>query len=102
MRIDVIDSGGLTTAQGRAYAEYRVFAALARYARAIRSVRVTIEQVEREGKADGLTCAVDVVLEPAGSVRVRANGRLPHAVIDRAAERIGDLLSRRAPEAMQS
>lgn len=95
MRIEVIDSGGLTTAQARAYAEYRLFATLARHARVIRSVRVILEQLEGKGAADGVTCAVDVVLEPSGSIRARANGLRPHGAIDRAAERIGDLIAQR-------
>ncbi|HJR60458.1 MAG TPA: HPF/RaiA family ribosome-associated protein [Vicinamibacterales bacterium] len=102
MRIEVIDNGGLSTAQARAYAEYRLFATLARHARVIRTVRVILEQVERKGAADGVTCAVEVVLEPSGCVRARANGRQAHGAIDAAAERIETLINRRAPQAIQS
>jgi ribosome-associated translation inhibitor RaiA len=101
MRIEVIDSG-LTTPQARSYAEYRLFTTLARHARAIRSVRVILERSQRKDGAEEVICAVDVGLEPSGSIRARANGRQPHGAIDRAAERIGDLLNRRTPEAMQS
>ena len=102
MRIEVIDSCGLTTVQARAYAEYRLFATLAQHARLIRSVRVTLEQLEGKGVADGVTCAVDVVLEPSGSIRARANGLRPHGAIDRAAARIGDLMTQRASQVIQS
>jgi ribosome-associated translation inhibitor RaiA len=93
MRIEVID-GGWTTPQARAYAEYRLFTTLARHARAIRTVRVILERRQRKGGAEGAICAVDVVLEPSGTVRARANGRQPHGAIDKAADRIGELLNR--------
>jgi hypothetical protein len=96
MRIEVIDNGGLITAQARAYAEYRLFATLARHARVIRSVHVILGPVERKNAAAGVTCVVDVLLEPSGSLRARANGPQSHGAIDRAAERIGDVISRRA------
>jgi hypothetical protein len=102
MRIEVIDNGGLTTAQTRAYAEYRLFATLARHARVIRSVRVILRPVERKDIADGVICVVAVALEPSGSIRARANGRQAHGAIDRVAARIGDLISRRTAQAVQS
>ena len=95
MRIEVIDDGGVTTTKARAYAEYRLFATLARHAHGIRSVRVILGQVERNGVDGRVTCAVDVLLDPCGSIRARANGRQTHGTIDRAAERIGDLIVRR-------
>jgi ribosome-associated translation inhibitor RaiA len=101
MRIEVVD-GGWTTPQARAYAEYRLFTTLARHARVIRSVRVNLERSQRKHGAEEVICEVDVGLEPSGSVRTRANGGQPHGAIDRAAERIGDLLNRRTPKALQS
>lgn len=100
MRIDVIGTDDTTTPQTHAYAEYRLFATLARHTRVIRSVRVVLRHAERNGSAGRMTCAVDLVLEPSGSVRARAHG--PHAfgAIDRAAERIGDLMDRQAPKAI--
>jgi ribosome-associated translation inhibitor RaiA len=94
MRIDIIDEDDSTTAQARVYAEYRLFATLARYARAIRSVRAVLH-VERRGVADRATCVVTVVLDPSGSAVVRAHGRHVHGAIDRAAGRIRDLINRR-------
>ena len=97
MRIDVIDEDESATAQARAYAEYRLFATLARHARGIRSVRAALH-VERNGVTDRATCVVTVVLEPSGSAVARAYGRHVHAAIDRAAGRIGDLINRRSPQ----
>jgi ribosome-associated translation inhibitor RaiA len=94
MRIDVIDEDDSTTAQFRVYAEYRLFATLARYTRGIRSVRAVLH-VERKGVADRATCVVTVVLEPSGSAVARAHGSHVHGAIDRAAGRIGDLINRR-------
>src|SRR3982751_2122785 len=98
MRIDVIGTGDSTTPQARAYAEYRLFATLARHTRVIRCVRVVLAHAERNGSAGRVTCAVDLILEPSGSARARAQG--PHAfrASDRAAERIADLMARRSPE----
>jgi ribosome-associated translation inhibitor RaiA len=96
MRIEVISEQGAATPQVRAYAEYRFFATLARHARAIRTVRVLLRQRERTDASSRVTCAVRVALEPSGSTRARAHG--PHALgaIDRAAERVGHLMNRRA------
>lgn len=72
-----------------------MFAALARYTRAVRSASVVLRQGGRVEVATCVTCVVEVVLEPSGSVRARA--RAPHAygAIDRAAARIGDLVNRK-------
>jgi hypothetical protein len=69
MRIDVIGTEDSTTPQARAYAEYRLFATLARHARVIRSVRVVLAHAERNGSTGRMTCAVDLMLEPSGSAR---------------------------------
>ena len=102
MRIDVIDTDDSTTPQARAYAEYRLFTALARHTRAIRGVRVELAGAERNGSAGAVTCAVHVMLVPSGSARARTQG--PHAfgAIDRAADRIRDLMARRQPESIPS
>src|SRR4029079_2913107 len=102
MRIDIIATDDSTTPQARAYAEYRVFAALARHTRVIRSCCVKLAHAERNGSAGCSTCSVYLMLEPSGSARARAQG--PHAfgAIDRAAERIGDLMARRSSETISS
>ncbi|PYR89359.1 MAG: hypothetical protein DMF84_24355 [Acidobacteria bacterium] len=101
MRIEVIDTDDSTTPQARAYAEYRLFATLARHTRLIRSVRVVLAHAERNGSADCVTCAVNLMLE-SGSARARARGPHAHGAIDRAAERIGDLMARRALQSLSS
>jgi hypothetical protein len=101
MRIDVIDADESAPAQARAYAEYRLFATLARHARGIRSVRAVLH-VERKGVTDRATCVVTVALEPSGSAVARAYGGHVHGAIDRAAGRIGDLINRRPPQITQS
>jgi ribosome-associated translation inhibitor RaiA len=95
MRIEVIGTDDSATPQARAYAEYRLFATLARHLPVIRSVRVMLAHAKRNGRAERVTCLVELVLEPAGSVRTRAQGPHPYGAIDRAAERIGDLMARR-------
>jgi ribosome-associated translation inhibitor RaiA len=102
MLIEVIATDGATTPQARAYAEYRVFAALARHTRVIRHVRVELAHAEGNGRAGCVRCAVHLTLQPSGSARARAQG--PHAfgAIDRAADRIGEVMARRSPESMSS
>ena len=102
MRIEVIGGENSTIVQARAYAEYRLFATLARYARRIRSVNVVLGEVERKGASDRVTCAVKVILEPSWAIRVRAQGPHARGAIDRAAERVGDLLKRKTPPAISS
>jgi hypothetical protein len=102
MRIDVIATDDSTTPQARAYAEYRLFAALARHARVIRTARVELARGERHGGASGVSCAVQLTLIPSGFARARARGSHTFCAIDRAAERIRDLMSRRAPASISS
>jgi hypothetical protein len=77
-------------------------AQLARHTRVIRSVRVELAHAERNGSAGCMTCAVHLTLEPSGTAHARARG--PHAfgAIDRAAERICELIARRQPERLSS
>jgi ribosome-associated translation inhibitor RaiA len=91
MRIDVIAEGAPMAAAFRAYAEFRLFSTLARHTRAIRSVRVILEHtgIDRE------TCVIEVALDPSGSARARGHARHACGAIDRAAERIGQLMNRK-------
>ena len=100
--IDVIGTDDSTTPHARAYAEYRVFAALARYARVIRRVRVELGHAEGNGSPGCVRCTVHLTLHPSGSARARA--RSPHAfgAIDRVAERIRDVMARRSAERLSS
>jgi len=92
MRIEVTGKNSVTP-QIRAYAEYRLFATLARHARVIRRVSVILGSADPQA-AGHLTCDVDVGLQDSGSVRVLAHGRNMHAAIDLAAERIGYVIER--------
>jgi len=90
-RIHVV---GDTISQARTYAEYRVFSALTRHARKFRRARVVFGARDPNGTCPTVTCAVSVALEPCGSVRVRATGPHVYAAINRAIERLGDVLAR--------
>jgi ribosome-associated translation inhibitor RaiA len=96
MRIEVMGEDESSNAQARTYAEYRVFAALARYAQSVRGARVVLRRDERDETYDTVVCAVIVALEPTGSVRARSREQHVYAAIDRAVERIGDLMRGRA------
>jgi hypothetical protein len=96
MRIEVIGEDESSTAQARAYAEYRVFAALARHTPCVRGARVALRREEGNGTYDTVVCAVTVALKPCGSVRTRSRGQHASAAINRAVERISDLMCRRA------
>ena len=96
MRIDVIGEDESSNAQARTYAEYRVFAALAQHTHHVRGARVVLRRDKRNGRCDTVACAVTVALVPSGSVRTRAYGQHAYAAINRAVERIGDLMRGRA------
>jgi ribosome-associated translation inhibitor RaiA len=96
MRIEVTGDDESSNAQARTYAEYRVFAALVRHTPHVRGARVVLRRDEPDGTSDTVICAVTVELEPSGSVRTRSRGQHVYAAINRAVERIGDLMRRRA------
>ena len=98
MRIEVDGEDESSNAQTRTYAEYRVFAALARHTQCVRGARVALRRVERDGACDTVICAVTVMLEPSGYARTRACGRHAYAAINRAVERVGDLMRRRTAQ----
>lgn len=89
-------------AQARTYAEYRVFAALARHTRTLRRVRVVLYRTHDRGTCDPFACVVTVSLEPSGSIRIRARGPHVYAAINRAVERLGDGLGRRLEQRLSS
>ncbi len=90
MRIEVVVEPQASGAHARAYAEYRLFAVLARYRRYAHSARVVLGS----GEGGGVTCAVAVRLEPRGHARTRASGRHAYGAIDRAARRIGERMEK--------
>jgi hypothetical protein len=93
-RIHVIADDNVSS-QARTYAEYRVFSALTRQALKFRRARVLLRLSDNHGACDRVTCAVSVALEPSGSVRVRMTGPHVYAAINRAVERLGDVLGGR-------
>jgi len=95
MRIEVIGEDESSNAQARTYAEYKVFAALARHEQ-VRGARVVLRRNERRGTCNSVACAVTVALEPSGSVRASGCGPHVYAAVNRTAERIGDIMRRRA------
>jgi ribosome-associated translation inhibitor RaiA len=101
MRVEVVDGEGLTE-QARAYAEYRLFATLARFGRAVVGVRVTINRREHRDHAHRFACSVSVQLDPSGSAIISAQGPHPHRAIDRAAGRIGQLVDKRIGRRLSS
>jgi ribosome-associated translation inhibitor RaiA len=102
MRIEVIGEDETTAAQVRAYAEYRLFATLARYSQLVRSVRVVLRRAGRDRTDDNIVCTVTVALEPSGYARARVSRSLAYGAIDRATERIGDLMNRRTAQRRSS
>jgi ribosome-associated translation inhibitor RaiA len=96
MRIEVIGEDESSNAQARTYAEYRVFAVLAQHTEHVRGARVVLRRDARDGTCDNVVCAVTVVLQPSGCVRTRACGGHAYAAINRAVERVSDLMRRRA------
>lgn len=99
-RITVVGDDTIN-AQARTYAEYRVFAALARHTRSVR-VRVVLRHTDARVSCDKVTCVVTVGLEPAGSLRIRVRGPHVYAAINRAVERLCDALGRRIEQRLSS
>jgi hypothetical protein len=99
MRIHIRAPAGLATAQMRAYAEYRVFASLARFGADVRGAIVTLDSALPDDRG-AVTCLVDVDLGGPRTLRFRSTE--PHAAdaIDRAAERVRRALERRSRQAV--
>ena len=89
VRVDVVGEHPIC-AQARAYAEYRVFAALTQITETqrVRRARVVLRSVNGEGGSECVTCTVTVALGGVKSFRVRATGAHAYAAINRAVERI--------------
>jgi ribosome-associated translation inhibitor RaiA len=92
MQICVIGSAELATAQLRVYAEYRVFAALARFERLVERVAVTLE---REGNRGQAGCVIDVYPRDSAPLRFRGTDAHIAEAIDRAADCARHALERR-------
>ncbi len=89
MRVYVSSSGADISPQIRAYAEYRVFAAVARYPDVLEA-RVALQP----SGEDGVECTV-IVEDSAGATRATQRGAQVASTIDRAAQRIAELMRRR-------
>ena len=87
MRIEVFGEDAISS-QARSYAEYRVFAAIARTAQKVRSARVVLRALDRTGGRGGVACTVTVALEGREPIRIRTTGPHTYAAINRAIERI--------------
>ena len=71
-----------------------MFTALVRHAPRVRGARVVLRREEHKG--DTVVCTVTVSLAPSGSVPTRLRGRHVYEAINRAVERLADLMRRRA------
>ncbi len=100
--ITVVSGNDAISAQARTYAEYRVFAVMARHTRNIRRVRVVLRHVGARGTGGKVACAVTMMLDPAGVLRTRATGPHVYAAINRAVERLGHALGRRIEQRLSS
>jgi hypothetical protein len=101
-RIHVVADDNAISSQARTYAEYRVFSALTRHALKFRRARVLLRPSDDRDMCARVTCAVSVVLEPSGSVRVRVTGPHVYAAINRAVGRLGDVLGGRIEQRRSS
>ena len=97
IRIEVL-GGDAISPQARAYAEYRVFAALTQITESqrIRRARVVLRSVDGGRSCDRASCTETVALDGLDPVRVRTTGAHAYAAINRAVERIAAI---RAPRA---
>jgi ribosome-associated translation inhibitor RaiA len=80
--------------EARIYAEYRVFSVLTRHIQDFRRARVLLRGKDRADTCHKVTCAVTVALKPSGSLRIRVRGPHAYAAINRAVERLDEMLSR--------
>ena len=98
MRVHVTGCSESFNSLVRAYAEYRVFAVLARHAH-VCAARVTL----RRG-TEGATVVCAVTLDLDSTMKLRARGSAPHAhaAIDRAVARVVDLMRDHEPQQLSS
>jgi ribosome-associated translation inhibitor RaiA len=98
-RILVLADDQSINPQARSYAEYRVFAAVARHLRCVRRVRIVLRSAEEKpSREDRVGCAITVGLEPSGSLRIRAKGSHVYAAINNAVEQLVRAMERRAAQ----
>ena len=90
MRIDVRTGQGPFDEQTRAYAEFRIFSALARFGRRIDAATMVLTRLS-DG-AGWITCGVSIAFAGGGRLRVRSRGGHAYDAINRAVDRVSDLL----------
>ena len=90
MRVYVSSPSPAFGPQILAYAEYRLFAVLARYA-GVRSAQVILQD-DPDG---GVRCSVTIDFESAAPARARVKGMHAAGTIDRTAARVVELMRRR-------
>jgi ribosome-associated translation inhibitor RaiA len=95
MQISVIGPAELATAQMRAYAEYRVFAALARFERLVEGAAVTLG---RHVDGEELDCTIDVQTRDSAPLQFRATHAHLAQAVDRAADAARRAFERRAQQ----
>jgi hypothetical protein len=93
MRIVVSAAATPLTGDQRAYAEYRVFTAVAAYGARITSVDVVV--APDAAPSARYRCSIAVDLGRRGCVNTQARSGCALAAIDRAADRAGRLVARR-------
>jgi ribosomal subunit interface protein len=94
MRIAVTSLNLTLDDQTRAYTEYKVFSALAHFARGIDHVEVILSEQPSRHNGFDTACDVHVILTAAARVRTRACAARAYSAIDRAARRIKEAMSR--------
>jgi ribosomal subunit interface protein len=94
MRIAVTSLNLAFDDQTRAYTEYKVFSALAEFARGIDHVEVILSEQPSLHRRFDTACDVHVTLTAAASVRTRASADRAYSAIDAAARRIKEAVSR--------
>ncbi len=101
MRIHVFGEESIS-AQARAYAEYRMFAALAQSADKVRGARVVLRSRDGNRGCERVVCAVTINLEGPGSLRIRTTGAHAYAAINRAVERVRMAAASAMPNAVDT
>jgi hypothetical protein len=100
MRITIHTPGADLADQVRAYAEYRVFSAVARFGRTVNLVEVTLDADNADDANQGsgerqYTCSVVARTSGGEQVAVRAGSDHAYSVVDRAARQMTAALERR-------
>ena len=99
MRFSVTDIGRTFPRQTRAYAEYRIFASVARFSDVVQDARISLTS---GGTAGAARCVVSLTVNDGGCLRVSTRSRHVYDAIDRAAGRIGDDLRRHTAVTLSS